>query len=130
MGKQGSKHRSQSKGKPKGNCCNCATNYATKKCPSYGKTCYNCNKKGHFKQCCRSVRHHSQSGATKDNPGMNSMRYQLPTMVAISKMIPVGSNMNKTQFMLCSVRTYILTLCLTFNSMKLMAKESSVYSQN
>ena len=66
---------------------------------------------------------------TKDNPGMNSMRYQLPTMVTISKMTLVGSNTNKTQFMLCSVRTYILTLRLTFNSMKLMAKESSVYSQ-
>ena len=61
--KQGSKHRSQSKGKPKGNCHNCTTNHAPKKCPAYGKTCYNCNKKGHFKQCCRSARHRSQSGA-------------------------------------------------------------------
>ena len=61
--KQGSKHRSQSKGKPKGNCHNCATNHAPKECHAYGKTCYNCNKKGHFKQCYRSARHHSQSGA-------------------------------------------------------------------
>ena len=61
--KQGSKHRSQSKGKPKGNCHNCATNHAPKKCPAHGKTCYNCNKKSHFKQCCRSARHCSQSGA-------------------------------------------------------------------
>ena len=61
--KQGSKHRSQSKGKPKDNCHNCATNHVPKKCPTYGKTCYNCNKKGYFKQCCRSARHYSQSGA-------------------------------------------------------------------
>ena len=60
-GKQnGSKHRSQSKGG--GNCHNCGTSHPPKHCPAYGKVCYNCNKKGHFKPLCRS-RQHSQSGS-------------------------------------------------------------------
>ena len=48
----GSKHRSQSKGG--GNCRNCGTSHPPKCCPAYGKTCYNCNKKGHFKPFCSS----------------------------------------------------------------------------
>ena len=47
-----SKHRSQSKGG--GNCHNCGTSHPPKHCPACGKTCYNCNKKGHFKPLCRS----------------------------------------------------------------------------
>ena len=62
--RKNSKHQSQSKGKPnnKGNnnCCNCGTNHPPKKCPAYGKNCYSCNKKGHFKPFCRS-RQRSQS---------------------------------------------------------------------
>ena len=50
--RNGSKHRSQSKGG--GNCCNCGTSHPAKHCPAYGKVCYNCNKKGHFKPLCRS----------------------------------------------------------------------------
>ena len=45
--RKGSKHRLQSKGG--GNCHNCGTSHPPKCCPAYGKTCYNCNKKGHFK---------------------------------------------------------------------------------
>ena len=56
----GSKHRSQSKGG--GNCHNCGTSHPLKCCPAYGKTCYNCNKKGHFKPLCRSCQC-SQSGS-------------------------------------------------------------------
>ena len=56
----GSKHRSQSKGG--GNCCNFGTSHPPKCCPVYGKTCYNCNKKGHFKPLCRSHQR-SQSGS-------------------------------------------------------------------
>ena len=56
----GSKHRSQSKGG--GNCHNCGTSHPPKHCPAYGKVCYNCNKKGHFKPLCRSCQH-SQSGS-------------------------------------------------------------------
>ena len=56
----GSKHRSQSKGG--GTCRNCGTSHPSKCCPAYGKTCYNCNKKGHFKPLCRSHQH-SQSGS-------------------------------------------------------------------
>ena len=56
----GSKHRSQSKGG--GNCHNCGTSHPPKPCPAYGKTCYNCNKKGRFKPLCRSCQC-SQSGS-------------------------------------------------------------------
>ena len=58
--RKGSKYRSQSKGG--GNCHNCGTNHPPKHCPAYGKTCYNCNEKGHFKPLCRSHQH-SQSGS-------------------------------------------------------------------
>ena len=56
----GSKHRSQSK--VGGNCHNCGTSHPMKHSPAYGKTCYNCNKKGHFKPLCRSCQY-SQSGS-------------------------------------------------------------------
>ena len=56
----GSKHRSQSKGG--GNCHNYGTIHPPKHCPAYDKTCYNCNKKEHFKPLCRS-RQCSQSGS-------------------------------------------------------------------
>ena len=56
----GSKHRSQSK--EGGNCHNCGASHPPKCCPAYGKTCYNCNKKGHFKPLCRSHQC-SQSGS-------------------------------------------------------------------
>ena len=45
-----------------GNCHNCGTSHPPKHCPAYGKTCYNCNKKGHLKPVCRSHQH-SQSGS-------------------------------------------------------------------
>ena len=41
------------KNKGGGNCHNCGTSHPPKCCPAYGKTCYNCNKKGHFKPLCR-----------------------------------------------------------------------------
>ena len=50
----------QSKGG--GNCCNCGTSHPPKHCPVYGKTCYNCNKKRHFRPLCRSHQC-SQSGS-------------------------------------------------------------------
>ena len=56
----GSKHRSQSKGG--GNCRNCCTSHPPKHCQAYGKVCYNCNKKGHFKPLYRS-HPRSQSGS-------------------------------------------------------------------
>ena len=57
---KGSKHKLQSKGD--GNCHNCGTSHPLKCCPAYGKTCYNCNKKGQFKPLCRSHQC-SQSGS-------------------------------------------------------------------
>ena len=56
----GSKHRSQIKGG--GNCRNCGTSHPPKHCLAYGKVCYNCNKKEHFKPLCRSCQC-SQSGS-------------------------------------------------------------------
>ena len=65
--RQNSKHRSQSKSKPKGNCCNCGTNHPPKKCPAYGKTCYSCNKNGHFKPYCRSRQRSQSQGKWRPN---------------------------------------------------------------
>ena len=53
-------NRSQSKGGS--NCYTCGTSHLPKHCPAYGKVCYNCNKKEHFKPLCRSCQH-SQSGS-------------------------------------------------------------------
>ena len=68
-----SKHGSQSKGG--GNCCNCGTSHAPKHCPAYCKTCYNCNKKGHFKPLCRSLQC-SQSGSRWKGSQSPSMKDQ------------------------------------------------------
>ena len=57
---KGSKYRSQSKGGC--NCHNCGTSHPLKHCPACGKSCYNCNKKGHFKPLCKSCKH-SQPGS-------------------------------------------------------------------
>ena len=65
--RQNSKHRSQSKSKPKGNCCNCCTNHPPKKWPAYGKMCYSCNKKGHFKPYCRSRQRSQSQGKWRSN---------------------------------------------------------------
>ena len=44
------------------NCRNCGSVHPQKKCPAYGKECFSCKKKGHFKQfCCSSQHKHSQS---------------------------------------------------------------------
>ena len=69
----GSKHRSQSKGG--GNCCNCGTSHPPKRCPAYGKVCYNYNKKGHFKPLCRS-RQHSQSCSRRKGSQSRSRKDQ------------------------------------------------------
>ena len=43
-------------------CRNCGYSHPPKKCPAYGKECFSCKKKGHFKQFCQSSQHnHSQS---------------------------------------------------------------------
>ena len=65
--RQNSKHRSQSKSKPEGNCCNCGTNHPPKKCPAWGKICYSCNKKGHFKPYCRSRQRSQRQGKQRSN---------------------------------------------------------------
>ena len=40
----------------------CSNSRSVKKCQAYGKECFSCKKKGHFKQFCRSCQHnHSQS---------------------------------------------------------------------
>ena len=51
---------SHSWGKTK--CRNCGSTHPPKKCPAYGKECFSCKKKGHFKQFCQSSQHNcSQS---------------------------------------------------------------------
>ena len=68
----GSKHRSQSK--RGGNCCNCGTIHPLKCCPAYSKTCYNCNKKGHFKPLCRSHQHSQSSSRWKGSQSQSQSR--------------------------------------------------------
>jgi hypothetical protein len=37
-------------------CQNCGTFHASKQCPAYGKTCFNCGKNNHFSKVCRAKR--------------------------------------------------------------------------
>ena len=69
----GSKFRqqshSQSKGGNKDNkggkkCGNCGTNQPPHKCPAYGKDCFQCKKKGHFRAYCHSGKNSQQCGCT------------------------------------------------------------------
>ena len=68
----GLKHRSQSKGG--GNCHNCGTSHPLKCCPAYGKTCYNWNKKGHFKPLCRSHQHRQSGSRSKGSQSQSRSR--------------------------------------------------------
>ena len=75
---KGSKHRSQSKGG--GNCHNCDTSHPPKCCPAYGKTCYNCNKKGHFKPLVEvtsvaSLVPDGREVRAKVDPGRTNMKF-------------------------------------------------------
>ena len=67
---KGYKYRSQSRsGKSGTNICNnCKTSHLPRQCPAFGKTCYKCNKKGHYAKCCRSNTT-TNSGYTK--PGFD-----------------------------------------------------------
>ena len=57
---RGRQQHSHSGGKTK--CGNCGSAHPPKKCPAYGKECFSCKKKGHFKQFCQSSQHNcSQS---------------------------------------------------------------------
>ena len=70
--RNGSKHRSQSKGGC--NCYNCGTSHPPKYCPAYGKVCYNCNKKGHFKPLCRSRQRNQSSSRWKGSQSQSRSR--------------------------------------------------------
>jgi hypothetical protein len=37
-------------------CKNCGKSHASKQCPAYGKTCFNCGKNNHFSKVCRAKR--------------------------------------------------------------------------
>ena len=110
----GSKHRSQSKGG--GNCHNCGTSHPPKHCPAYGKVCYNCNKKGHFKPLCRS-RQCSQSGSDgregKVDPGRTNMKFHS----VIKLTIAVGTHMSRTLFRLRTIKVF-MEISLTFALMR------------
>ena len=56
-------------------CRNCGSAHPPKKCLAYGKECFSCKEKGHFKQFCHSCQHkHSQShGGDSRNPGRTCM---------------------------------------------------------
>ena len=57
---RGWQQHSHSRGKTQ--CRNCGSAHLPKKCPAYGKECFSCKKKGHFKQFCQSSQYNcSQS---------------------------------------------------------------------
>ena len=57
---RGWQQHSHSRDKTK--CQNCGSAHPPKKCPAYGRECFSCRKKGHFKQfCCSSQHNCSQS---------------------------------------------------------------------
>ena len=69
----GSKFRQQSRSHSKGGnkdnkggkkCGKCGTIHPPRKCPVYGKDCFQCKKKGHFSAYCRSGRNNRQHGRT------------------------------------------------------------------
>ena len=49
------------------NCRNCGSVHPPKKCPAYGKECFSCKKKGHFKQFCRSSQHKRSQSRGSDS---------------------------------------------------------------
>ena len=112
----GSKPRSQSEGG--GNSHNCGTSHSPKHCPAYGKTCYNCNKKGHFKPLCRSHQH-SQSGQdgrevrAKVDPGRSNMKFYH----VIKLMTVTGMHVNRILSRLCTIKVF-MEISLTFASMR------------
>ena len=67
---KGYKYRSQSRSGKSGTniCSNCKTSHLPRQCPAFGKTCYKCNKKGHYAKCCHSNAT-ANTGYTK--PGFN-----------------------------------------------------------
>ena len=69
-----SQHRSQSKGKPSGNCSNCGSSHPPKRCKAFGKECYHCHKKGNFSQYCRSKQHRCSPSQIKFNGSRQSYR--------------------------------------------------------
>ena len=48
-------------------CGNCGSVHPPKKCPAYGKECFSCKKRGHFKQFCRSSQHNHSQGHGGDS---------------------------------------------------------------
>ena len=48
-------------------CRNCGSAHPPKKCPAYGKECFSCKKKGHFKQFYRSSQHKCSQGHGGDS---------------------------------------------------------------
>ena len=42
------------------NCRNCGGKHQPKQCPSFGKTCHNCNKKNHFARVCLKAKQSSK----------------------------------------------------------------------
>ena len=48
-------------------CRNCGSAHPPKKCPVYGKECFLCKKKGHFKQFCQSSQHNRSQSHSSDS---------------------------------------------------------------
>ena len=62
---RGQRQHSHSGGKTK--CKNCGSSHPPRKCPAYGKECFSCKKKGHFKQFCLSSHQNRYQSCSSDN---------------------------------------------------------------
>ena len=111
---KGSKHRSQSKGG--GNCHNCGTSHPPKHCPAYGKTCSNCNNKGHFKLFVEatSIASLVQNGReVKVNPGRTNIKFHH----VIKLMTVASTHVNRILSRLYTVKVF-MEISLTFALMR------------
>ena len=72
--KQSGSHRQCShSGGNKNKCRNCGSAHPPKKCPAYGKECFLCKKKGHFKQYCHSTSQSHSSDGRKSRKDMHDI---------------------------------------------------------
>ena len=70
---RGSCRQCSHSGGNKNKCRNCGSTHSPKKCPAYGKECFLCKKKGHFKQYCHSTSQNHSSDGRKSRKDMHDI---------------------------------------------------------
>ena len=58
-------------------CTNCSLYHFVNDCPSRDSLCYHCNKRGHFKRCCRQLKSDKLVGSTSE---VNAIDITNPTI--------------------------------------------------